>query len=181
MAPSAGALWRQRRRWSAGLGRALRDHGAGAFVNGARHLPIVVLTLSSLVWMLASLVLGGPLVLGYAGQSDHAFHFDRNNFVSLFLIGLAAFFVQLATAIAVDGRMLTWHWRGMLIAPVYPAYFWLILATSFAAGFPKGFLRRDNGSWRHVRWRDGFPSPTFSHDMRTPAETPGTFCWVEST
>ena len=69
---------------------------------------------------------------------------------TLVLTGLAAFYGQLATAMAVDGRNPLVHWRSVLLAPFYPVYFWCILLTSFVAGFPRGVLRLDGGSWQRT-------------------------------
>mgnify|MGYP003430534909 CR=1 FL=1 len=41
------------------------------------------------------------------------------------------------------------YW-GILIAPLYPIYFWALLLSSFLAGFPKGFLRLDSGNWKRT-------------------------------
>jgi poly-beta-1,6-N-acetyl-D-glucosamine synthase len=153
MAPNVPALWRQRRRWSAGLGRALRDHGAGAIKNGARHLPIMVLMMVSLAWMLAMLALTGRFGLGLLGAVASPPQLSIAHFMPILIAGLMAFYLQLATAIAIDGRAPFKHWRSMIIAPLYPAYFWMLLLTSFLAGFPKGYLRHDNGTWQRTQRR----------------------------
>jgi poly-beta-1,6-N-acetyl-D-glucosamine synthase len=152
MAPNLAALWRQRRRWSAGLGRALRDHGAASLFGGARHLPIIVLTLSSLAWSTAILFLVIRAMISWQGATAGGEAIDLGEIGGLVAAGVAAFYVQLATALAVDGGRLGGHWRSVLLAPLYPIYFWGLLMSSFLAGFPKGFLRRDNGRWsRTVR------------------------------
>ena len=151
MAPNVPALWRQRRRWSAGLGRALRDYGAASLFNGGRHLPILVMTLASLTWIVfmlawsaqAALSLGGGQAPGGGGLNGAAL-------LAIALTGAAAFYLQLATALAVDGGRLRGHWRSILIAPLYPIYFWALLLSSFLAGFPKGFLRLDSGNWKRT-------------------------------
>jgi poly-beta-1,6-N-acetyl-D-glucosamine synthase len=153
MAPTVPALWRQRRRWSAGLGRALRDHGLASLLSGARHLPIMVLTLTSLAWMATMLALAGVLLLDAFGAPSLGPQIDAGNAASIAIAGLTAFYAQLVAAMAIDGRNISRHWRSMLIAPLYPAYFWLLLLTSFLAGFPKGFLRRDKGNWKRTQRR----------------------------
>ena len=62
MAPTFRALWRQRRRWSSGLGQALADHGPQALICGARHLPVVVVSVANLVWIAAILIVTGATV-----------------------------------------------------------------------------------------------------------------------
>jgi hypothetical protein len=59
----------------------------------------------------------------------------------------AIFILQIGVAILVDRG--TWKRYPLLVlfSPLYPLYFWLILVTSFLAGFPKGMLRRDGGRW----------------------------------
>lgn len=156
MAPSVPALWRQRRRWSAGLGRALRDHGLASLLCGARHLPIMVLTLTSLAWMATMLALIGVFVLDALGAPALAPAIDMARMTSFAIAGITAFYAQLVTAMAVDGRNFARHWRCMLIAPLYPAYFWSILLTSFLAGFPRGCLRRDKGNWSRTLRRVEF-------------------------
>jgi poly-beta-1,6-N-acetyl-D-glucosamine synthase len=153
MAPSLPALWRQRRRWSAGLGRALRDHGARSLLTGARHLPIVILTLTSLAWMASMLALGGLFALSWLGMPALEPQIDRDLFASVFAAGLTAFYAQFMCAMTVDGRGLVRHWRSAMIAPLYPVYFWGILLTSFLAGFPKGCLRLDKGTWKRTQRR----------------------------
>lgn len=150
MAPNVGALWRQRRRWSSGLGRALRDHGINAITNGAQHLPIIILTLAGLTWLtsvLAFLVIAAPAAL--TSSETHVW-FTPQSIATIFAMGLAAFYAQLATAMIVDGRNPVTHWRSALLAPLYPLYFWGILLTSFLAGFPKGLLRHGDGNWQRT-------------------------------
>jgi cellulose synthase/poly-beta-1,6-N-acetylglucosamine synthase-like glycosyltransferase len=153
MAPTVKALWRQRRRWSAGLGRALRDHGVKSFVSSARHLPILVVTLSSLAWMTSVLGLVVLFVLNQLTLSSPVLDVGQDRIALLFVAGLLAFYAQLVTALAVDGCGFGVHWRSVLLAPFYPAYFWVILLTSFLAGFPKGFLRHDKGNWQRTQRR----------------------------
>jgi poly-beta-1,6-N-acetyl-D-glucosamine synthase len=153
MAPNVPALWRQRRRWSAGLGHALRDYGVSALMNGARHLPIVVLTLVSLAWMLAILGLAVRFGFTLLGATSMTHELDTTQMWPLLIAGLLAFYVQLATAIAIDGRAPFRHWRSIAIAPFYPLYFWLLLLTSLLVGFPKGYLRHDHGTWRPTQRR----------------------------
>jgi biofilm PGA synthesis N-glycosyltransferase PgaC len=148
MAPTIPTLWRQRRRWSAGLGRALRDHGATSLFAGARHLPIVVLTLTSLGWMVSMLVFLANALLFDGVQS-----WQPGTLGAVIVISLAAFYAQLSVAIAVDGRGISAHMRSIALAPFYPLYFWGILMTSFIAGFPNGVSHKDTGTWSRTQRR----------------------------
>jgi poly-beta-1,6-N-acetyl-D-glucosamine synthase len=150
MAPSVPALWRQRRRWSAGLGRALRDYGAASLFNGGRHLPILVMTLASLTWIVTMLTWSAQAALSLGSDAVPSSGLGAQALLAIALTGAAAFYVQLATALAVDGGRLRGHWRSILIAPLYPLYFWAVLISSFFAGFPKGFLRLDSGNWKRT-------------------------------
>jgi poly-beta-1,6-N-acetyl-D-glucosamine synthase len=151
MAPNLPALWRQRRRWSAGLGRALRDYGANSVLNGARHLPVLVLTLASVSWIVTILTFCALALLNWNTAPSAAVQAFPNRFLYIMLTGVVAFFAQVVTAIAIDGRHPRQHWRSILIAPLYPVYFWSVLMSSFLAGFPIGFMRRDNGTWKRTQ------------------------------
>jgi hypothetical protein len=153
MAPNLLALWRQRRRWSAGLGRALRDHGAASLFNGARHLPIVVLTLASLSWIVSSLAFAIHALLNWSHTPAAASGLGAAVYLPVVIAGILAFYIQLFTSLAVDGRRPSLHWRSALIAPLYPIYFWGVLLSSFLVGFPKGFMRLDKSVWQRTRRR----------------------------
>ncbi len=153
MAPSLRALWRQRRRWSMGLGRAMRDHGVSAVLGGARHLPIVVMTFASVVWIVSMLGFVTLYVLSRLTGIPAGLSVDTQFFSSILLASLAACYAQFACAVAVDGTSLIRHWRSALFVPLYPFYFWGLLITSFVSGFPKGCLRRDKGTWRRTARR----------------------------
>ncbi len=149
MAETWGGLWRQRRRWSSGLGRTLRDQGWHVLGATARHLPVALVSLISLLWMWGCLVLliAAPLVL-IAGTSH-----DSAAYLALFFSGSHAllyaevFAIQFLVSILVDHG--TWPRYPLLAlaAPFYPLYFWFLLFPSFIAGFPRGFLRKDSGRW----------------------------------
>ncbi len=149
MAVSWRSLWLQRRRWSSGLGRALRDQSHGIFRHTSRHVPVAFMALLSSLWIWLCLATaaagaffafvapgrGNPLAAVLEWQAAH------------WSLCCAIFLVQIAVAIAVDRG--TWKRYPLLIlfSPFYPLYFWLILVTSFLAGFPRGMLRRDGGRW----------------------------------
>lgn len=149
MAETWGGLWRQRRRWSSGLGRTLRDQGGHVLGAAARHLPVALVSLISLIWMWGCLVLlvTAP-VLMMAGDSG-----DSNRYLTFLFSGSHAllyaevFAIQFLVAILVDHG--TWSRYPLLaiVAPFYPVYFWFLLFPSFIVGFPQGFFRRDSGRW----------------------------------
>ncbi|MDQ6861041.1 MAG: glycosyltransferase, partial [Verrucomicrobiota bacterium] len=58
MVPTWRALWRQRRRWSRGLGHAVRDHFPEALRRGATHIPVALMTFLGASWLWASLLVG---------------------------------------------------------------------------------------------------------------------------
>jgi poly-beta-1,6-N-acetyl-D-glucosamine synthase len=150
MAPNLPALWCQRRRWSAGLGRALRDHGAASLFSGARHLPIVVLTLASLSWIVSSLAFAVHALLNWSDIPAATPDPGTTVYLPVLVAGILAFYIQLFTSLAVDGQRPSIHWRSALIAPLYPIYFWGVLLSSFLVGFPKGFMRLDKCVWQRT-------------------------------
>ena len=158
MAPSWRSLWLQRNRWSAGLGRALRDHFAKIWKTGSTLLPIGIMAVATTSWLWGCLirilfmVLEGISVLATHGFKPHWTH-DPGLIIRnwLFLsIYLGVFALQIVCAMISDGL----RWRRypilLLLVPLYPFYFWFILFTGYFAGFVKGFLRRDSGRWRRT-------------------------------
>ena len=149
MAPNARALWRQRRRWSSGLGQALRDYGATALLRGSRQLPIVFVTLCNVLWMITMLAYGAATAIEFARSGVLNFglaaHIDVPD---VLLWGGILFTLQFAAAAFIDGR----SWRSNIhlvpLLPVYPVYFWLILLSSFLVGFLTGLTRRKLGVWQ---------------------------------
>jgi poly-beta-1,6-N-acetyl-D-glucosamine synthase len=160
MAPSLQALWRQRRRWSTGLGRALRDYGVSSTFNGSKNLPILVMTLASLVWITALLVFGVTSIWVWFNNEQHISWPEAYIWASFSIAGVIAFYGQLTTAMAIDGRRPRTHWRSTIIVPFYPIYFWGVLFSSFLMGFPKGFLRLDDGKWQRTQRRSEMSIPT---------------------
>ncbi|MDQ6622196.1 MAG: glycosyltransferase [Verrucomicrobiota bacterium] len=154
MVPTWRALWRQRRRWSRGLGHAVRDHFPDALRSGATHLPVALMTLLGASWLWASLTVG-LIRLGVIakhllrGQTvAHPAIFSR----ALVYVGicLAFFLLQLVIATLLDRARWSVYPKLFLLAPFYTFYFWAISLTTFVVGFPEGFLRRDRGRWRRT-------------------------------
>jgi cellulose synthase/poly-beta-1,6-N-acetylglucosamine synthase-like glycosyltransferase len=153
MAPTWRALWRQRRRWSSGLGQALRDYGLSALFNGARHLPVVTITLPNVVWVAVVLIqvtgaLSSLLHSLLSTSSDASSLWPPSmSFLTVLALGFVMFFVQFAVATLVDGRRKVHHLGLVPFVPFYWIYFWTILTTSFLIGFPKGIASKRLGIW----------------------------------
>lgn len=149
MAPTVPALWRQRRRWSAGLGQALYDYGIRAFVSGARHLPVIVVTLANTIWITLMLAFAAAaiwqMLTGATWLTGVLQHLDVHRAI---LAGLGLFLVQFLVATLIDGRSWSVYWRLLPYLPLYPIYFWSILCTSFLFGFSRGIVRRKLGVWQ---------------------------------
>lgn len=75
MALRWSSLWRQRRRWSSGMARTLRQHFHGVFHAGARHAAVSFLAVLGCLWIVSSL---GP----------GSFHLGKGS-IRAFWIGLA--------------------------------------------------------------------------------------------
>ncbi len=148
MAPTWKSLWFQRRRWSSGMGRVLRDHSASVFRADPRHVPVALMALLSSVWIwvcILTAATGFLIPVGAKGRTlaDLIYHWQWEYLA----VSIAIFGAQILVAIVLDGQ--SWRRYPLLIlfSPLYPLYFWLILVTSFLAGFPRGFFRCDGGRW----------------------------------
>ena len=150
MAPSWASLWRQRRRWSSGLGRTMREQLFDALGAKARHLPMAFIAVMSIIWVgfvltvmgvgaAALLMHHGFIFLGMFPAADWNSHWSQCT---------EAFLVQFLAAMTADDG----GWRRypllLLCAAFYPLYFWIILFSSFVVGFPQGFCQLDSGRWR---------------------------------
>jgi biofilm PGA synthesis N-glycosyltransferase PgaC len=153
MVPSLPGLWRQRRRWSMGMGRTVRDHMLSAFRPRARQLPVAVLSSLNILWVILTLVAAVQLAAsGLVASPPEASLAPSGQAISTYLLASALVFgAQFLCAAAIYGR--PWRMAAglILVAPLYPLYFWGILYTSFLAGFPRGFLRCDLGRWRRTQ------------------------------
>ncbi len=154
MVPTWRGLWRQRRRWSRGLGRTVSEHIGGVTNPGAAHVPVAFLSLLGATWLWTSLTLGIIRVVDLAYQLTRGAPLVSGPVVSRMVvyagIGFGFFFVQLLIASFLDRG----PWRRypglLMLAPLYPLYFWAISLTTFVVGFPNGLLRRDRGRWRRT-------------------------------
>jgi biofilm PGA synthesis N-glycosyltransferase PgaC len=149
MACSWRSLWMQRRRWSSGLGRTIREQWAGIFGHTSRHVPVAFVTLLCALWMwmcavaLVLAVIGAAVPSGFGKLIDIA----TSSVWTHWSLYAQVFGVQLLVAILIDRGAWKRYPVLLLMAPFYPIYFWCILLTSYFAGFPQGFFRRDGGKW----------------------------------
>lgn len=154
MVPSWGGLWRQRRRWSRGLGRAVRDHFGGTMRAGATHVPVALISLLGAVWLWASLVVG---CVRLVRSTAHVLH-GQSGFETAVVVRALVyagicfgfFFVQLLIATLLDRSRWKLYPKLFLLSPLYPIYFFAISLTTFVVGFPQGLLRHDRGRWRRT-------------------------------
>lgn len=157
MVPTLAALWRQRRRWSMGLGRALRDHFLKACTPQACHLPIATVALFNTLWISLTLLALGWLAAGALSAPGAAagLSMPGGDHMVAMLASMAVFAGQFACAVAIDRRPWRTYLALVFLVPFYPVYFWGLLFSSFLAGFPVGLLRRDSGTWaRTLRIRE---------------------------
>ena len=149
------SLWRQRRRWSSGMARTLRQHFHGVFHAGARHAAVSFLAVLGCLWIVSSLGLGvftlGRAVLGHFGSGWLA------EYKILISLGAAAFVLQLLVGIVIDRSSWRRYPMMILLAPAYPIYFWGILFTSNIVGFIHGFFYQGGGRWEPTNALDSAP------------------------
>ncbi len=151
MVPTWKALWRQRRRWSQGLGHAVRDHLRGVLRRGATHLPVALVTVLGAGWLWASLMAGSVRLGIVALRISHGKQVIHGAVWSRVLVYVAIcfgfFLLQLLIATLLDRSRWRLYPKLFLLAPLYPIYFWAISLTTFVVGFPQGFFRHDSGKW----------------------------------
>ncbi len=154
MVPGWPALWRQRQRWSRGLGHTIRDHALASFGRVATHLPVVFMVLVTGGWLWSSLVMGIVRAFSALGALLHGemFYFGAlfQQGLVYFGICLAFFTVQLLIAEILDRRPGVAFLKLLPLVPFYPLYFAFISLSSFVVGFPRGFLRLDGGRWQRT-------------------------------
>jgi biofilm PGA synthesis N-glycosyltransferase PgaC len=154
MVPTWRALWRQRRRWSRGLGHAVRDHFPQALRQRATHIPVALMTFLGASWLWTSLLVGCIRLFGvargalYGHDIVHAAVWSR--VLVYFGICFGFFLLQLVIATLLDRARWSTYPKLFLLAPFYTLYFWMISLTSFVVGFPEGFFRYDQGQWRRT-------------------------------
>lgn len=154
MVPTLFGLWRQRRRWSMGMGRTMRDHFVSTLKPGACQVPVAILSSLNIVWVVLTLICAMTLVAPALG-APHPVSDDlvptSGALLEYLLASAVLFGAQFLCAAAIQGRPLRTYAVLILVAPLYPLYFWGILYSSFLTGFPRGFLRQDLGRWRRTQ------------------------------
>jgi biofilm PGA synthesis N-glycosyltransferase PgaC len=154
MVPTWNALWRQRRRWSRGLGRAVREHFRGVLRERATHLPVALITLLGAGWLWASLFTGAVRAVSVMSRLSHGENVASAAVWSraFVYVGICFgfFLLQLLIATFLDRSRWWLYPRLFLLAPLYTIYFWGISLTTFVVGFPQGFFKRDRGRWRRT-------------------------------
>lgn len=151
MVPTLFGLWRQRRRWSMGLGRTMRDHFFKAYGPNASQLPVATISFFNTLWIALTLLTLGwvaaNFLLGSNAEATTVWAIGTENLTCL-AVGALMFGSQFACASIIDGRPWKTYAVLLALAPLYPLYFWGILFTSFLAGYPVGLFRRDSGTWK---------------------------------
>ena len=154
MVPTWRALWQQRRRWSRGLGRTVREHFGGVLRKGATHIPVALITVLGAAWLWASLAVGiarGTRIALHMSRGEPFFHPALSEpRRGLRGICFGFFIIQLLIAILLERARWRLYPKLFLLAPLYPIYFWGVSLTTFVVGFPQGFLRQDRGKWRRT-------------------------------
>ena len=154
MVPTWGALWRQRRRWSRGLGRAVREHFGGVLQKRATHLPVALITLLGAGWLWASLFTGAVRAVAVVARVTRGENVANAAVWSraFVYVGICFgfFLLQLLIATLLDRSRWRLYPKLFLLAPLYTIYFWAISLTTFVVGFPQGFFRHDSGQWQRT-------------------------------
>ncbi len=170
MVPTWSGLWRQRRRWSRGLGRAMRDHLGGITREGATHVPVALLTLLGAAWLWISIGTGALRLAWTAWLVAHGENVAHPAVLARVLVyaGICfGFFVfQVLVSTLLDRARWRLYPRLFLLSPLYPLYFWAVSLTTFVVGFPQGLLRRDRGRWRRTLRSSELATDTAPGELR---------------
>ena len=146
MARRWGSLWRQRKRWSSGMARTLREQHHGVFHTGARHGIVSFFAVMGCIWIVSSLGLALFSLCKAVGSPAAGSWLPGHEW--LISLGSAAFLLQLLVGILIDRSSWSRYPLILLLAPFYPVYFWCILFTSNIAGLYHGFFSKDGGKWQ---------------------------------
>ena len=151
---SLRGLWRQRRRWSMGLGQVLRRHGREAFTWKARRLwPVVIESYLSILWAYAFVLFTVLWAVSYAAGYPPIGASPIPNYWGM-LIGTMCLF-QLLVGVLLDkryDRRLPWYY---IVAVLYPLIYWMLMALVTFVSTPGGILRSTKAGaparWKPVR------------------------------
>ena len=135
---SLPAWWRQRRRWSIGLGQVLRRYGRRALLpRHWRMWPILAQDILAILWvhaLLAALALGAVSLAAGSGVGD---------FVPgvLAVTTAVAGLLQVVVGVRMDARHDPGIARLVWFAPLYPLAYWLMSAAAAVRGTVPGLVR----------------------------------------
>ena len=154
---SLRALWRQRRRWAAGLVQVLRKHrGVIVTWRSRRQWPVFVEAVLSIVWAHVFVVLlVFWLLCIVAGVTPVGASPVPNGWGML--IGTLCL-LQLGVGAFLDSRYDRSVARAVAVAPLYPLVYWALMSAVTVRSTLPGLLRRERGAV--ARW----------HTTRSPDE-----------
>ncbi|MEX2031488.1 MAG: glycosyltransferase family 2 protein, partial [Dehalococcoidia bacterium] len=147
------ALWHQRRRWATGLVQVMQRHGALLFRwRNRRQWPVVVEALASIVWahcfLVVLMIWLAALIVGALPVAFSPFPNEWGMLIASLAI------LQLTTGVLIDRRYERSIVRALLVAPLYPLGYWLLMSvvtvrTTIPALLTK--RRAPNVKWTTIR------------------------------
>lgn len=154
-----GAWWRQRTRWSRGLGQVLRENLQIFDDRRNRRLwPVWIEAALSTIWSHVFFLGAAFWIVAFASG---VYGFDGNpipNFWGLLIA--TTLMVQISLGLLLDGRYDSSAPRYALWMPLYPLVYWLLSAAAAVRGTIPGFVRPRRATpvtWtqrRHASGRD---------------------------
>lgn len=148
-----GDLWRQRRRWSRGLGQVLRRHGRRMLAwRSRRFWPVLAESVFSIFWGYSFVILTSVWILSYAVGYPPVGASPIPNWwgMSMATVCLG----QLLTGVLLDRRYDYHLGRSYAVAIFYPLMYWMFLAIVTVRSTPEGFFRapqRKGTQWKTRR------------------------------
>ena len=148
-----GDLWKQRRRWSRGLGQVLRRHGRQMLAwRSRRFWPVLAESVFSIFWGYSFVILTSVWILSYAVGYPPVGASPIPNWwgMSMATVCLG----QLLTGVLLDRRYDYHLGRSYAVAIFYPLMYWMFLAIVTVRSTPEGFFRapqRKGTQWKTRR------------------------------
>jgi len=164
------ALWHQRRRWATGLIQVLRRHGTLLFRwRNRRQWPVVLEALASILWAHCFVVL---LMIWVAAQFVGAEPAGLSPFPNEWGMLIASLAIlQLTTGVFVDYRYEHSIVRALIIAPLYPLGYWLLMSiVTVRTTIPALFTKRRTQNVRWATIREPASTPQREADLSPPRE-----------
>ncbi|MCZ6767378.1 MAG: glycosyltransferase family 2 protein [bacterium] len=151
---SVRGLWRQRCRWSEGMGQVLRRHAKGVFSWKCRRLwPVMMESVLSIFWAYAFIGLTSLWAFSYAMGYPPVGASPIPNYWGM-LIGSMCL-LQLLVGMLLDrkyDRNLPWYY---VFAVLYPLIYWVFMAVVSVVSTPRGLFRAQPElkptKWKPVR------------------------------